>query len=108
VSRIDEHPAPVPSGPPGERALLTDGTAVLVRPLTPLHHGTVADLHRRMPPEDRYLRFCTAGGMAADAVAELVVSERSVAVGTFLGDRPLGVAHHRRPVAGAVPVPTRR
>ena len=100
---------PVPSviecdtEPDGHRALLADGTAVVVRLLRPTDRHVVDMLHRSMPLEDRYLRFFTVSGTGPAAIADVIIADDSVAIGAFLGENLLGVAHYRCPPPGEDP-----
>ncbi len=87
----------------GHRSLLADGTAVLIRRLGPADRAAVLRLHAELPADDRYLRFFSAGAGGFDRLADLVVSEASVAVGAFRSDELVGVAHYRREAPGTAP-----
>src|SRR3954468_5207842 len=87
----------------GHRTLLADGTAVLVRRLGPADRDAVLRLHAELPIGDRYLRFFSAATAQFDELADLVVSDASVAVGAFRSDELVGVAHYRREPAGTPP-----
>ena len=87
----------------GHRTLLADGTVVLVRRLGPADRDAVLQLHAELPPDDRYLRFFSAGTAQLDQLADLVVSDSSVAVGAFRSDELIGVAHYRREPVGTPP-----
>ena len=84
----------------GHRTLLADGTVVLVRRLDPADREAVLRLHTELPLDDRYLRFFSAGTAGFDQLADLVVSDASVAVGAFRHDELVGVAHYRRRAVG--------
>jgi GNAT superfamily N-acetyltransferase/predicted CoA-binding protein len=87
----------------GHRTLLADGTVVLVRRLGPADRDAVLQLHAELPPDDRYLRFFSAGTAQLDQLADLVVSDSAVAVGAFRSGELVGVAHYRREPAGTPP-----
>lgn len=93
----------ITTAPDGERALLADGAAVVVRRLTAADRDSVGELHEAMPLEDRYLRFFTGSRVGAEAVAGIVLAPEAVAVGVFAGDHLLGVAHYRRSPVGTDP-----
>jgi len=63
----------------------------------------VLRLHAELPPDDRYLRFFSAGTAQLDQLADLVVSDSAVAVGAFRSGELVGVAHYRREPAGTPP-----
>lgn len=96
VSGRDPH-GPATTGPPpaGRRALLADGSVVVVRRLGPADLPAVRRLHEEMPLDDRYLRFFTVSRTAADRVADSIVGADALAVGAFRAGRLLGVAHCR-------------
>ena len=96
VSGRDPH-GPGTTGPPpaGRRALLADGSVVVVRRLGPADLPAVRRLHEEMPLDDRYLRFFTVSRTAADHVADSIVGAPALAVGAFRAGRLLGVAHCR-------------
>ncbi|WP_037070120.1 bifunctional GNAT family N-acetyltransferase/acetate--CoA ligase family protein [Pseudonocardia acaciae] len=85
------------------RALLADGTAIVVRRLGPGDRAAVEALHRDLPANDAYLRFFTVSAASPGIVADLVVRDDVVALGALRGDRLLGVAHYRREPAGRAP-----
>lgn len=87
----------------GHRTLLADGTPVLVRRLRPADREAVLRLHVELPVDDRYLRFFSAGTAQFEELADLVVSDASVAVGAFRADELIGVAHYRREPVGTAP-----
>src|SRR6185369_15347703 len=87
----------------GHRTLLADGTVVLVRRLGLTDREAVLRLHAELPPDDRYLRFFSAGTAQLDQLAYLVVSDSAVAVGAFRSGELVGVAHYRREPAGTPP-----
>jgi GNAT superfamily N-acetyltransferase len=87
----------------GHRTLLADGTVVLVRRLDPADREAVLRLHAELPLDDRYLRFFSAGTAGFEQLADLVVSDASVAVGAFRHDELVGVAHYRREPSGTPP-----
>src|SRR5690349_19483275 len=87
----------------GHRTLLVDGTPVLVRRLDTRDREAVLRLHAELPPDDRYLRFFSAGTARFDELVDLVVSDAAVAVGAFRSDELVGVAHYRREPAGTPP-----
>lgn len=90
--------------PASRRALLVDGSSVLVRPLGPWDRPAIERLHREFPPRDRHQRFGgTAGGRAPDRVAHTAVGPGSIAVGAFRGERLVGVAYARRGFASPDP-----
>ena len=87
----------------GHRTLLADGTVVLVRRLDPADREAVLRLHTELPLDDRYLRFFSVGTAGFEQLADLVVSDASVAVGAFRHDELVGVAHYRREPSGTPP-----
>src|SRR5262245_52374512 len=87
----------------GHRTLLADGTAVLVRRLDPADRAAVLRLHTELPVDDRYLRFFSAGTARFEELADLIVSDASVAVGALRSNELIGVAHYRREPRGTAP-----
>src|SRR5690349_1689925 len=87
----------------GHRTLLADGSAVVVRRLGAGDREAVLRLHAELPPDDRYLRFFSAGTAMFEQLADLVVGDAAVAVGAFRSDELVGVAHYRREPAGTPP-----
>ncbi|WP_338051570.1 GNAT family N-acetyltransferase [Pseudonocardia acidicola] len=85
------------------RALLADGTPVLVRRLGADDLAEVERLHRELPLDDHYLRFFTASRAGSDTAARSIVGPDSVAVGAFRSARLIGVAHYRRSGEGTAP-----
>lgn len=86
--------------PAGHRALLADGSPVLVRPLVAGDLDAVHRLHRELPLRDPDDRFFTASQGGAQRVAASIVDDGSTAVGAFRSGRLVGVAHFLR-VQGA-------
>lgn len=79
----------------GHRALLVDGTPVLVRRIGAADRAEVDRLHRELPLEDLYLRFFTVSRAGSDQIAASIVAPDSIAVGAWRDGRLLGVAHCR-------------
>ncbi|GAA2537135.1 bifunctional acetate--CoA ligase family protein/GNAT family N-acetyltransferase [Pseudonocardia hydrocarbonoxydans] len=73
------------------RALLADGTAVRLRELADADAEAVAQLHRELPVQDRYLRFFSAGTTSGPPVAE---RPGSAWIGAFRGAALVGVAEY--------------
>jgi len=91
---------PVPSG---RRVVLTDGSSALVRLLDADDRAAVDELHRSLPPDDRYRRFFSVSATGPRMIADVVVADDVTAVGAFAGGRLLGVAHFRREPPGTDP-----
>ncbi|QWF77989.1 bifunctional acetate--CoA ligase family protein/GNAT family N-acetyltransferase [Amycolatopsis sp. CA-230715] len=85
------------SSEPTARVLLADGAVAAVRALGPPDTATVLALHERLSEHDRYLRFFGTGASRDDALAAKIATEtgeRHAAVGCFLRDELVGVAHY--------------
>ncbi|MFJ8962606.1 GNAT family N-acetyltransferase [Lentzea sp. NPDC102401] len=87
---MDLQPVPV-------RALLTDGTVVMVRELGPGDVVALLDLHRSLPTEDQYLRFFSTSPRQLEDFVQRMVSPdepRHVVVGALRGEKLLGAASY--------------
>jgi acyl-CoA synthetase (NDP forming)/GNAT superfamily N-acetyltransferase len=75
------------------RALLADGAVVRMRELAGPDAALVSDLYGRLPTDDRFLRFFSAG-VTPDVDALLARRHPAdVCIGAFRGDDLVGVAH---------------
>ncbi|MZG15166.1 hypothetical protein GTY44_16995, partial [Streptomyces sp. SID5914] len=57
---------------PAVHALLTDGTTVRLRPVEPRDHDQLEGLYTEMSPDNRRLRFFSAGSRSAGPAADTV------------------------------------
>ncbi|BET46015.1 bifunctional GNAT family N-acetyltransferase/acetate--CoA ligase family protein [Kitasatospora aureofaciens] len=57
---------------PAVHALLTDGTTVRIRPVEPRDHDQLEGLYTEMSPDNRRLRFFSAGSRSAGPAADTV------------------------------------
>lgn len=81
----------------GTRALLTDGRVVLIRRLAASDVTAVVRLHEQLPERDRYLRFFTLGTAQLAAFAAQLTTPDDAhrgALGAFVGEELVGVAHY--------------
>lgn len=81
----------------GVRALLADGRVVAIRTIAPADAHAVLDLHMRLSEHDRYLRFFGTGTWMLNTVADRITrdfDDEHAAVGAWLGDKLVGVAHY--------------
>jgi len=60
---------------PGAYALLTDGTTIEIRAARPEDFAAVRDLHAKMSPDNRYLRFFSMSPAAAELEARRICRE---------------------------------
>ncbi len=78
---------------PAVRALLADGAIVWMREVDSSDVALVAQLYQRLPADDRFFRFFSAG-VAADVPALLARRHPGdVSIGAFRGEEIVGVAH---------------
>ncbi|NUT52168.1 MAG: GNAT family N-acetyltransferase, partial [Saccharothrix sp.] len=83
----------------GDRALLADGSVVVLRELGPADADALLALHRDLPLRDRYLRFFSASPARLDEFVTRLTSpeeHRYVAIGAFAGDDLVGAANYVR------------
>ncbi|RZQ65912.1 bifunctional GNAT family N-acetyltransferase/acetate--CoA ligase family protein [Amycolatopsis suaedae] len=84
---------------PAARVLLADGEIATARPLGPADADAVRTLHERLNERDRYFRFFGSAPRGLDALARRIATgpdDRRAAVGCFLHDELIGVAHFER------------
>lgn len=83
-------------------SLLVDGAIVKVRTIRPADHDAVIRLHKELSPDNQYLRFFGISVNAPFDVSRRICrppDQRHHAVGVWLGDALIGVAHYERPSA---------
>ncbi len=81
----------------GDRALLADGSVVVLRELGPPDADALLALHRALPPDDRYLRFFgSAPRHLEDFVGRLTspAEPRHVVLGAFASGELVGAASY--------------
>ncbi|SDI14132.1 Acyl-CoA synthetase (NDP forming) [Actinokineospora alba] len=80
----------------GARSLLVDGSIVVLREIGPADADAMRELHRHLPPEDRYRRFFTLCAVNADQYVDSVTSDNpgNAGIGAFAGADLLGVASY--------------
>ncbi|MCP2261234.1 Acyl-CoA synthetase (NDP forming) [Streptoalloteichus tenebrarius] len=82
--------------PTGVRAVLADGRVAVVRRLGPPDRAELTRLHAELPERDQFLRFFTIRPVGLDAMLARLVEPadaQRLALGAFLDERLVGVAH---------------